>query len=260
MSGRSQSLDGGPISAVLFDYGLTLVDFERPDAAIEAAQEEIARRIAAAGHAAPSADTLRSEVHDRVEAEVRAHEGAGALEEIDIVDVERRAFMAVGLELDDELRDECSRIVQEAWFSAVRVYPEVPAVLTTLRGAGLRLGVCSNAAYRPASMREQVRHAGIAGLVDAAVFSSEVGWRKPSPLIFTAALDAIGATPAGTVFVGDRLREDVGGAQRAGMRAVLVRRAPQAADESPGAEQPDAVIGSLRELPALVIDATSQQL
>ncbi|HEX4756115.1 MAG TPA: HAD family hydrolase [Candidatus Dormibacteraeota bacterium] len=255
MSERSQILDRGPVAAVLFDYGLTLVEFERPDAAIDAAQVEITRCIAEAGHAAPSPDTLRAEVHDRVEAEVRDHEGSGALEEIDIVDVERRAFAALGLHLDDDLRDRCSRIIQEAWFHGVRAYPEVAEVLSALRAAGLRLGICSNAAYRPASMRAQVEHLGIGDLIHAAVFSSEVGWRKPSPRIFSAALAALGATATSTVFVGDRRREDVGGAHGAGMRAVLVERRPQQAREVGSAEWPDAVVASLRELPALLLDA-----
>ncbi|MEO8897408.1 MAG: HAD family hydrolase [Candidatus Dormibacter sp.] len=255
MSDRPHILDGAPVDAVLFDYGLTLVDFERPDVAIEAAHAEIARCIAQAGHAAPSPDTLLAEVHDRVEAEVRDHEGRGALEEIDIVDVEGRAFAALGLHLDDKLRDRCSRIAQEAWFHGVRAYPEVGEVLGSLRDAGMRLGICSNAAYRPASMRDQLRHVGIADLVDVAVFSSEVGWRKPSPKIFSAALEALGATAGGTVFVGDRLREDVGGAHRAGMRAVLVERRPGRAAEATAAKKPDAVISSLRELPALLLDA-----
>jgi putative hydrolase of the HAD superfamily len=251
----SQILDGGPVDAVLFDYGLTLVDFERPEAAIDAAQVEIAHGIGQAGYPAPSPDTLRAEVHDRVEAEVRAHEERGALEEIDIVDVERRAFAALGLYLDDDLRDRCSRIAQEAWFCGVRAYPEVAEVLGTLSAAGLRLGICSNAAYRPASMRDQVWHVGIGDLIDAAVFSSGVGWRKPSPRIFSAALEALGASAATTVFVGDRLREDVGGAHGAGMRAVLVSRPRVPASQAADAGEPEAVISSLRELPALVLDA-----
>jgi putative hydrolase of the HAD superfamily len=253
VSGRSPILEQGSVTAVLFDYGRTLVDFDRPDAAIEAAQVEIARRIGDAGHPEPSPQRLRLEVHDRVEAELRAHEDRGELEEIDIVDVERRAFAALGLHLDEELRDRCSRIAQEAWFGGVRAFPEVAEVLTTLRAAGLRLGICSNAAYRPESMRHQVWHVGIGDLIDAAVFSSEVGWRKPSPRIFSAALDALGATATTTVFVGDRLREDVGGAHRVGMRAVLVQRDRPSGGQPTGGEQPDAVVSSLRELPALLL-------
>mgnify|MGYP002144154748 CR=1 FL=1 len=42
---------------------------------------------------------------------------------------------------------------------------------------------------------------GLLPLVDSAVFSSGVGWRKPSPRIFAAALEALHAEPATTVMV-----------------------------------------------------------
>jgi HAD superfamily hydrolase (TIGR01662 family) len=250
-------LGGGPITAVLFDYGLTLVEFDRPVAAIEAAQIEIAHCIGEAGHRPPAPEELRSAVHERVAAEVVAHEESGALEEIDVAELERRAFADLGLDLDAEVRDRCSRIAQEAWFQGVRPYPEVKGVLRTLRLGGLRLGVCSNAAYRPASMREQLAHVGLSGLVDAAVFSAEVGWRKPSPRIFTAALEAVGSSASSTVFVGDRPREDVTGANNAGMRTVLVQRnaaSPRAIESD---AQPDAVLISLAELPALLLGSAA---
>ena len=46
---------------------------------------------------------------------------------------------------------------------------------------------------------------------------------KPSPAFFQAALASTGAAPSETAVVGDDLESDVGGAQRAGMRGVLVR-------------------------------------
>lgn len=247
------TLPGGPVRAALFDYGLTLVDFARPVEAIANAQVAVAALIEAAGHRPPAAGELRLAVHDRVEAEVAAHEGAGGLEEIDVAALERRAFADLGLQLDEQLLDACSRLVQEAWFAGVRPYPETAAVLAALRRGGLRLGVCSNAPYRPTSMHEQLRHVGIAALLDAAVFSSEVGWRKPSPRIFTAALDAVGAGAGETVFIGDRLREDVAGAHAAGMRTVLVARGAGVSQPRVGDGRPDALITSLAELPALLL-------
>jgi putative hydrolase of the HAD superfamily len=101
-------------------------------------------------------------------------------------------------------------------------------------------------------MHEQLRHAGLDTLIDSAVFSAEVGWRKPSPRLFTAALARLGTSAAHTVFVGDRMREDIIGAARAGMRTVLVARdQPAARLEQQGG--PDAVITSLSELPALLL-------
>ncbi len=241
-------------AAVLFDYGLTLVHFERPVEAIEEAQRAIATCIADAGHRSPPADLLRSAVHDRVEAEVVAHEASGALEEIDVAALEEAAFGDLGLELDAQLRDRCSALSQEAWWRGVRLYPDALDVLRALRRGGLRIGVCSNAAYRPASMHGQLRQLGLTELIDAAVFSAEVGWRKPSPRLFAAALDAVGVPAERTVFVGDRILEDVDGAAAVGMRTVLVAR--DGATRSRRPSSADAVIRSLSELPALLLRDT----
>ena len=61
---------------------------------------------------------------------------------------------------------------------------------------------------------------GLAERLDVAVFSSDVGLRKPRPEIFERALVELGVAPERTLFVGDRLREDVGGAHELGMRTV----------------------------------------
>ena len=72
---------------------------------------------------------------------------------------------------------------------------------------------------------------------------------KPHPEAFRHALDALGvADPARAVFVGDRLFDDVFGAQRAGMRAVH-RVNPQVPDYPVHA---DATIERLDELIPIV--------
>ncbi len=254
--GPAPLLRGGPVAGVLFDYGLTLVHFARPSDAIDAAQESIASLVAAAGHPRPSAAELRRAVHDRVDAEVAAHDAGEALEEVDVVALERRAFADIGLHLDADLLDRCSVLVQEAWWQGVHLYPDVLAPLRALRRGGLRVGLCSNAPYRPASMHAQLAHVGLDALLDAAVFSGEVGWRKPSRRLFEAALRALGTGADETVFVGDRLREDVGGAAAAGMRTVLVVRDGAAPQDAQRGRGPDAVIRSLEALPPLVFDHT----
>jgi HAD superfamily hydrolase (TIGR01509 family) len=71
-------------------------------------------------------------------------------------------------------------------------------------------------------MRRQLETNGITQLVDAVVFSSEVGRRKPAPEVYRAAVDAIGTESERTLFVGDRVREDYDGPRAQGMRAVIV--------------------------------------
>jgi len=238
-------LGGVPVEAVLFDYGLTLMTYSRPVEALHRAYSRIAGLVGGGW----DADALLDAVHDRVDARVAAHEAAGSLEEIDITAAHREAYAELGIALDPPVLDRAMQAEQEAWWEGIHVAPDASPTLRTLRAAGFRLGICSNAPYRPASMREQLAHVGLLPLVDAAVFSGEVGWRKPSPRIFAAALRALGAEPGATVHVGDRLREDVDGAHAAGMRAVRLR---EHHDDPDPDRRADAVLDRLSDLPALL--------
>jgi len=241
---------GTPVRAVLFDYGLTLTTFTRPVDALHRAYTRIASLLPARDGGAPwDATELLDAVHDRVDARVAEHEARRGLREIDIVAAHRQAYADLGLDLDDGLLDQAMRLEQEAWWEGVHLAPCVAPTLTALRRSGLRAGLCSNAPYRPASMRDQLAHVGLLPLLDAAVFSGEVGWRKPSPEIFRAALAALGAEAATTVMVGDRAHEDVFGAHSAGMRAVRLR---EHHDDSDPEGRPEAVLDRLAELPALL--------
>jgi len=75
---------------------------------------------------------------------------------------------------------------------------------------------------------------------DAVVTSAAVGWEKPHPAIFRAALDAAGVDASDAWMVGDNPVADVAGAEAAGVRAFLVRR-----DGAPGlAAAAEAILGA----------------
>jgi putative hydrolase of the HAD superfamily len=137
-----------------------------------------------------------------------------------------------------------------AWEAHTFTDPDVPDLLDHLRDRGIRIGVLSNTMW-PRSWHEDVfRRDGVLELIDGAVYTSEIEWTKPHPEAFRAAMTAIGMTdPAGCVFVGDRPFDDVHGAKSAGMRAVLVPNS----DVPPfDGASPDAIIGSLAELPSVI--------
>lgn len=238
----------GSVSAVLFDYGGTLVTFERPDAALEAAYERIEELLWSQGWTPPGATVLLREVHDRVEDAFAAHQRSGALEEINLVAVARQAYADLGLALDAGTLDETLRIEQEAWWEGVMVDPEAVPTIDGLRARGMHVGLCSNAPYRIPSMYAQLRHLGLADHLDSVTFSGQVGWRKPSPRIMAAAAAAAGAPPSEIVMVGDSVSDDVAGARAAGMRAVLLQR--------PGASPPpdlDPPVVSIMSLSAIAL-------
>ena len=121
--------------------------------------------------------------------------------------------------------DEVLRIEQEAWWRGAHVDPgRGSPSRSSLRGRGIRVGLCSNAPYRARSLHAQLAFLGLDSHLDAVTFSAEVGWRKPSPRIFEAATRALGTVAAHTVMVGDNETADVAGAHAAGMRAVLLSR------------------------------------
>jgi putative hydrolase of the HAD superfamily len=119
--------------------------------------------------------------------------------------------------------DACAREIYAEWAACqhFNLYDEVPAVLNQLAAAGLRIGLISNSHRCLASFQE---HFELHGLIAGAISSSEHGLMKPHSSIFKAALNLVDVRAAEAVMVGDSIRQDVEGALRAGMRAVLLHR------------------------------------
>jgi putative hydrolase of the HAD superfamily len=133
----------------------------------------------------------------------------------------------------------------DAW----EVYPDTVPALEALQARGVRLAVVSNWDER---LPELLEGLGLAGRLDAVVRSSEVGYEKPDPRIFFAALDRLGLAdddPEGIIHVGDRLKEDVEGAANVGMRAVLIDRRGRHGDD----EVPEPATGVIRSLAELAV-------
>jgi putative hydrolase of the HAD superfamily len=132
--------------------------------------------------------------------------------------------------------------------------PDVPELFGWLRGQGIRIGILSNTIW-PRSEHERIfARDEVLALIDGAVYTSEIAWTKPHPDAFRAALAAVGVSdPARAVFVGDRVFDDIHGAQSIGMRAVLVPHSavPQW-QIGPTEGEPDAVVDRLADLKAVI--------
>jgi putative hydrolase of the HAD superfamily len=103
----------------------------------------------------------------------------------------------------------------------VVAYPDAKETLRALRERGFLLGVCSNWGW---DLEASIGQAGLTPLIDAAVTSARVGFRKPHPQIYAAITERLGVTMAETLFVGDSLQPDVTGPLALGMRAAHVWR------------------------------------
>jgi HAD superfamily hydrolase (TIGR01509 family) len=63
-----------------------------------------------------------------------------------------------------------------------------------------------------------------AGLFDAEVFSNAVGLSKPDPRIYLHCCELLGVEPAEALFVGDGANDELAGAERVGMRSILIHK------------------------------------
>jgi HAD superfamily hydrolase (TIGR01509 family) len=227
---------------VLFDYGRTLVTFDYPtDELLEVIGGFRPRIGAALGGPAPKAESIVKEVLLPLERIIASPNE----DEVDYVSVYRDAWARAGWPLPDGLLHDILDAEQLCWDRSVRLDPDALQILSWLGAQGIKRGVCSNAPFPPAMMRRQVDTNGVGEMVDAIVFSSEVGRRKPAAEIYRAALDAIGVNASEALFVGDRVREDYEGPLALGIRAVIFTAH---AEEAPPEGVP--TISSLSDLPS----------
>lgn len=181
------------VRAVIFDLWETLIDWDRESAA-------------------------------RMLQEVDALVGNGFAERWDSSDLRYVAPIRTALaeaEVPEELvEDICALRLRYHRRSLV---PRAGAVetLRTLRDDGYLVGlitVCSE------DIEVLWPESEFAGLFDAEIFSSRVGLSKPDPRIYLACCEALGVEPSEAVFVGDGANDELEGARRVGMDAILIHR------------------------------------
>jgi putative hydrolase of the HAD superfamily len=106
------------------------------------------------------------------------------------------------------------------WSSAV-FYPDGMAELLRDLALRHRLAVVSNT-HSSTLVPDHLRAMGVADLFDAVILSIDVGYRKPHPAMFRAALDTLEIHADSALFVGDTYGADYHGPLRAGIRALLI--------------------------------------
>ena len=146
--------------------------------------------------------------------------------------------------------DELLASYQRQWAPHTFTDPQAAGMFGRLRSKDIRIGVLSNTLWPRDWHDGFFLRDGVLDLIDGAVYSSEIDWAKPHHEAFIAAMAAVGVTdPARCVYVGDRPWDDIHGAKSVGMRAVLV---PHSEVPPFDGAAPDAVIGGLAELPAII--------
>ena len=220
------------LEAVLFDWGDTLIEFAYSPELVSAGHRAGLDAIGRDG--LPDVDALTEHFRERYEPLFWA---PGTIEELEYPGLVRRLLGDFGVEIDDEALGRYLVAEHRAWDPARILAAHSHALLESLRDRGLKLGLVSNAFDPGWLLHGDLEQMGIEQRLDFSVFSSEVGMRKPHPVIFERALDALGVEAERTLFVGDRLYEDVRGAGELGM--TTVQALWFRADEHPEGAEPD---------------------
>src|SRR6202011_2664924 len=125
----------------------------------------------------------------------------GTLDEIEYPGLVRELLAHFGIELSDEELARFLEAEHAAWAPARVLGSTTHALLESLRGRGLRLGLVSNAFDPGWLLHRDLEQMGIAERLDFAVFSSELGKRKPHPEIFERALGELDVSADEAMFV-----------------------------------------------------------
>jgi putative hydrolase of the HAD superfamily len=214
----------GAVQAVLFDWGGTLSTYVPVDLLD---MWRAAARVLAPDDPEPVAAALLAAEERWWRESVAAGDRSGTTEQL-------VRSVAADVHLDVPAALEA---YHGAWEVTVAHDPAAVPVLTALKERGLRTGLLSNTHWPRALHERWLADAGLLELLDARVYTSDLAHVKPHPEAFLALLREVGVEPSAAVFVGDRLRDDVSGAQALGMRTVhLTGRPVEGWDVVPDAE------------------------
>lgn len=225
------------MDAVIFDWGGTLTPWHDVDLLAQWYAYAQAYDPPSAGDLAARLLAAEAALWNGQRASAGAN-GTGSLDHV---------FAAAGVDTASPAHALALREYLDFWEPHTFADPDAYELLSALRADGIRIGVLSNTLWPRRHHEAVFDRDGLLGLIDGAVYTSETPWGKPHGEAFRAALAAVGSPdPGRTVFVGDRVWDDIHGAQQVGMRAILVPHSRLPIEQQVAVEvTPDAVVERL---------------
>ena len=150
----------------------------------------------------------------------------------------------------DKARQQRADEGKPEWFGEDDLYPDVRPALARLRDDRLWVGIAGNQTARAGGI---LRDLGLPA--DMIATSDDWGVTKPDPGFFEQMIEVSPCEPAATLYVGDRLDNDIMPASRLGLQTALIRRGPWAMiwqDDPAVARVPTFRVDSLAELPGRI--------
>ena len=144
---------------------------------------------------------------------------------------------------DSSLRDDLLNA-----YLTLDCYPEVPAVLNTLKDAGMQTAILSNGS--PMMLAAAVDSAGLGNLLDDVISVDMLGVFKPAMDVYQQVLEHLDVGRAQVSFQSSNAW-DAAGASTFGFKVAWCNRFGQSRERLP--DGPHAEIKTLAELPAIVL-------
>ena len=163
----------------------------------------------------------------------------------------RRVCEAMGAEVAQAHIERAVKVRMEFSRRALRPRGDAVATLRQVRRMGVRTALLSNCTADVPDLWSSLPYAE---LIDEPLFSCVEGLVKPDPCLYQRACERLGVGPAACIYVGDGDDHELTGADRAGMRAVLIRT-PEATAASSLSERGSwrgEAINTLSEIPGLI--------
>ncbi len=151
------------------------------------------------------------------------------------------ALEASGHDGDPELRE---RLLQLYW--ELEAYPEVPAMLATLKAGGMNTAILSNGS--PAMLDGAVQSAGVGDVLDDVLSVESVGIFKPASVVYDLVAQRFGCANDEVLFVSSN-GWDAAAAAGYGFTTAWVNRAGDPLDRLPAT--PDQILTDLTGIPGL---------
>lgn len=128
-------------------------------------------------------------------------------------------------------------------YMSLDAYPEVLAVLTSLKSAGFTTAVLSNGS--PSMLTAAIESAGLDDVLDQALSVEEVGIYKPDSRVYQLAVDRLGVSKEAICFLSSN-GWDARGAAHFGFTVAWINRFEREPERLPG--EAEATIKTLDEL------------
>ena len=141
----------------------------------------------------------------------------------------------------------------------IRLFPGVKSMLNQFRKK-YTLAVITEG--KEVVQKRKINHLKIAGFFDTILYTLDLGddFKKPSELPFKQLLNSHKIKPQEAIYIGNDPDKDFIGAKKIGMKTVRINQGIFRGKITNKSTEADFIIGSIKELPSLIVKIENQKL